>query len=49
MVTVKDFREFCAQEEINICKEIFLGRGRRAVPFLPNLLAATAIFVIEKK
>lgn len=48
MVTVKDFREFCRQENINIRKEIFLGRGRRAVPFLPNLFAATAIFVIEK-
>ena len=48
MVTVRDFRNFCRNEGINIENEIFLGLGRRKVLFWPNLFARTAIFSIRK-
>lgn len=49
MVTVRDFREFCRKEGIAISKEIFLGIGRRKVRFWPNLMATTAIYLLEKR
>jgi len=49
MVTVKDFRQFCIQEGMEITKEIFLGFGRRTVRFWPNLFASTAIFSIRRR
>jgi methionine biosynthesis protein MetW len=49
LLTVQDFREFCAAEHVRILTEIFLtGRGERMVPVLENLRAALAIFQVEK-
>ncbi len=45
--TIKDFVEFCNQEEINIID--FTGfTGTRRINFFPNLFAEQAIFLIRK-
>lgn len=50
LVTVRDFRELAAKEGVRILKEVFLtAHGSRIVPLRPNLRAALAIFLVEKK
>lgn len=46
-LTVTDFRSLVAQEGWIAERQIFLA-GRRRVPFLPNLLAETAVFLIRR-
>lgn len=50
LLTVKDFREFCAGDGLRITAERFLSPSyRRAPPFWPNLTAALGIFVVVRK
>jgi len=50
LVTVKDFRTLCAQMEVKILKEAFVGRtkggGFRPVSTWPNLRASSALFIL---
>lgn len=47
LVTVTDFREFCAGEGIGITREVFLpGRLGGTVQRWPNLMAETGLFVL---
>jgi methionine biosynthesis protein MetW len=46
-LTVKDFRALVAEQDWLAERQIFLA-GRRRVPFLPNLLAETAVFQIRR-
>jgi len=48
VVTIKDFRAFCAQLGIRIDREIPLS-GDGTVYFLPNLRADEALYVLSKK
>ncbi|MDF1526108.1 MAG: methionine biosynthesis protein MetW [bacterium] len=51
LVTVKDFRTLCAQMEVKILKEAFVGRtkdgGFRPVSTWPNLRATSALFLLK--
>lgn len=50
MLTVKDFRAFAKDKGLRIVDEVFLSRSNRRLPaFLANLLATTAIFVVERR
>ncbi|HDQ25813.1 MAG TPA: methionine biosynthesis protein MetW [bacterium] len=52
LLTIKDFKEFCGNNGIEILKEIYFRHGSKdAKAFfgLENLLAEEAIFVIRKK
>jgi len=46
-LTIKDFREFCAEKNIQILKACFLGK-KRLIRIFPNLFAQNAVFVITK-
>jgi methionine biosynthesis protein MetW len=51
--TVKDFRDFCADGGAVVERELALGSDRadgpgRVVTFWPNLLAASAVFVVRR-
>ena len=49
LLTIKDFQAFCRERELRVLDRIFLSRrGGRLPPILGNLLATTAIFVIER-
>ena len=47
-LSIKDFRRFCAEKNIYILAERFLG-GSSEISFLPNLLAENAVFVVKKQ
>ncbi len=47
-LSLKDFREFCAEQGFRIDKEFFLS-GKRRAAVLPNLLADTGIFFLSKR
>lgn len=47
-LSVKDFRQFCLRERIEIEKQVFLSR-KRVINFWPNIFALNAIFQISKK
>ncbi len=47
-LTIDDFKDYCAKKNITIEQEHYLGAKGR-IPFLPNLLAQNAIFVLTKK
>lgn len=50
VLSIKDFREFCAERNLRIEKEIAIsshGRGNRDVTLWPNLFADEAVFVIS--
>jgi methionine biosynthesis protein MetW len=50
LCTVRDFREYCAREKLQIVDEIFLSPGfRRVGPCCANWRAGTAIFQIERR
>jgi methionine biosynthesis protein MetW len=50
MLTVRDFRSLCREKGLSIVDSAFLTRKDRHVPGpLANLLAATAIFVLESR
>jgi methionine biosynthesis protein MetW len=46
-LSIDDFRDFCAEENVRIIEAHYLGE-RRIVHFWPNLLALNAIFVLAK-
>ncbi|MBP7792102.1 MAG: methionine biosynthesis protein MetW [Candidatus Goldbacteria bacterium] len=51
LLTIKDFKEFCKKNEINIKKEIyFSGKGKKMNVFfnLENLFADEGLFVLQK-
>jgi hypothetical protein len=52
LTTIVDFRDFCRKAGLTVLREIPLrtsARGRcTVVRFLPNLLADSAIFVLEE-
>jgi len=49
LFTIKDFREFCRKEHLNILDEYYTGFSKRAIPKLlrPNFLAEFAYFLIS--
>lgn len=47
LTTIKDFWRFCAQNDIKISDVFYLG-DERLVKFIPNLLAKSALFALEK-
>jgi methionine biosynthesis protein MetW len=47
LLTIEDFRAFCAAHSITIERALFLRDGKQ-VKFWPNLLAKTAIMVIRR-
>jgi methionine biosynthesis protein MetW len=50
LLTVKDFLRFCRYHGFRIVRRDYLDAGNRRWPALwPNLLAGTAIFVLEKE
>ncbi len=46
-LSIKDFKEFCAEQAINIEKKVFLSE-ERIVRFFPNIFALNAIYQISK-
>lgn len=51
LLTIKDFRNFCAGNGISVLKEAFFtsdGSKKRYFPWFENLLAEEALFVIKK-
>jgi len=46
-LSIDDFRDFCAEKNVQIMEAHYLGE-RRIVHFWPNLLALNAIFVLAK-
>jgi len=50
LLTIKDFENFAQANDIRMLKKIFLpGKGKTGGCPMPNLLARTAIYVIERK
>lgn len=51
LFTIKDFREFCRKEKLNIISEYYTGIGKRSIPkyCIPNLFAEFAYFLLSKK
>jgi len=50
LLTIKDFKEFCAKNSIKILKEIYhSGEGKKKVTGPANLFAEEAIFLIQKR
>jgi len=49
LFTIKDFREFCRKEKLDIIDEYYTGFNKRAIPKLlrPNFLAEFAYFLIS--
>ncbi|MGB2600551.1 MAG: methionine biosynthesis protein MetW [Candidatus Omnitrophota bacterium] len=47
-LSIKDFIEFCKDQDITIEKSVFLSE-KGTVRFLPNLFAVNAVFQISKK
>jgi len=49
VLTVRDFAKFCRQQRVSIVDNVFFTAGFRRVPaFAANLLAASAVFVLQK-
>jgi methionine biosynthesis protein MetW len=49
MLTIADFRQSCAQNGLRVVDSIFLNSHMRRLPaFKANLLACSAVFVVEK-
>jgi len=49
VLTLKDFRDFCRERRLRIADSIyFSGTYRKIPPLAANLLAATAVFIIER-
>jgi len=49
MLTVMDFRNFCDEQGLKVIDEVFLSpAGGRLPACMANLLAATAIFVVQR-
>ncbi|MFH1305859.1 MAG: methionine biosynthesis protein MetW [Candidatus Omnitrophota bacterium] len=46
-LSIKDFRKFCAEQNLKIEKEVFLS-GKGVMMFMPNLFALNAIFQISR-
>ena len=47
LTTIKDFLRMCGAEGISVVKAVYLT-GNRRVKLFPNLLAGTALFVVQK-
>jgi methionine biosynthesis protein MetW len=47
-LSLKDFRYFCKNNGIKILKQIGIA-GNKRVPFRPNLLANTGLYLLEKE
>jgi methionine biosynthesis protein MetW len=48
LMTIKDFRAMCRENNIQILQEIYLSEaGFRVSPWLANLFAAEAVFLLE--
>jgi len=47
-LTISDFKDFCAEKNIDILGAYYTNREKR-IRFSPNLLATNAIFVIKSK
>jgi len=47
-LSIKDFRQFCREEEIAIERSVFLSQ-KSVIKFWPNIFALNAIFQISKK
>lgn len=46
-LSVKDFKNYCRQRDIDILKTFYLGKNK-IIGLFPNLLALNAVFVISK-
>jgi len=50
LLSVRDFREFCAARGLHVVDSIFFSPSYARLPsFVANLLAGVAVFVIEKR
>jgi methionine biosynthesis protein MetW len=47
-LSIRDFQDFCRQEQISIIRSYFLA-GSRNIRLLPNLRAYDALFVLKKE
>ena len=47
-LTITDFRKYTVEHKINVLEERYLSRSKE-IRLVPNLLAVSAIFVIERK
>jgi len=49
VLTIKDLRQFCAERGLRIVESTYFSPSYRRIPaFAANLLAAMAVFIIEK-
>ena len=47
VVSIKDFRKFCAEQNITVLKERAIADGKE-ISLLPNLFAYVGLFLLEK-
>lgn len=47
-LSMKDFEEFCSKVGARIIRKVALGKGGRKLPFLQNLLAQQAIYILAR-
>jgi len=49
VLTIKDFREICKKNNINIISEFNYSNDNKNIVLFPNLFASNSVFVIEKR